>query len=146
MPKITQITIRRLFNLGSYEHISYDLKVEVGDKESAAKTLTNLEKILNGLAPLKDKVQPYEIEREDRRVAEMLSERNKIGDVEFKQKHGFFEGTPLEYIARCAKNVEEIKARRSNYEQRLKQSHAMLDDIGGEAKWKDAKLDWEICD
>ena len=39
-----------------------------------------------------------------------------------------------------------FKTRRAKYEERLKGAHAMLDDIGGEAKWKDAKLDWESND
>ena len=142
--KVTKITIGRLFNLGSYEHVRYDITVEIGPKESVEKALTNLEKIIEGLAPLKDKVQRSEIEISERRVSGMLLELNKIGDAEFKSKHGFFEGTPLEYISRCEKAVEEIKERRAKYEERLKLSHAMLDDLGGEAKWKDAKLDWEL--
>jgi len=141
--KTTKITIGRLYNLGSYEHVRYEISVDVGPKESAAKALTSLERIMEALAPNKSKVEQSEIDRAERRVSEMLSERNKIGDDEFKRRHGFFEGTPLEYIARCAKSLEEEKAKREAYKERNAQARKLLDDLGGEAKWKDAKLDWE---
>lgn len=140
---VTKITIGRLFNLGSYEHVRYEISVDVKPKESAAKVITSLERILEALAPNKSKVDQSEIDRSERRINEMLSERNKLGDDEFKRRHGFFEGTPLEYIARCAKSLEEEKEKRESYKERHAKARKLLDDLGGEATWKDAKLDWE---
>jgi hypothetical protein len=137
-----QITISRLYNLGSYEHVKYEIAAEVPKSVKPSDFFIGLEKILKGLDP-RGGVPDYEIEREDRRVSEMLSERNKIGDEEFRRKHGFFEGTPLEYIARLAKSVEENKEKRDKYKERHRMAREALDNIGGEAKWKDAKLDWE---
>lgn len=49
---ITKITIGRLYNLGNYEHVRYDLTVEVKEGESAATAITGMEAIIAGLAPL----------------------------------------------------------------------------------------------
>lgn len=141
--KVNNISISRLYNLGSYEHMKVELSVSVSDDDSASKVLQNLERIVEAMEPRRDKVEQYDIDREERRVNEMLSERNKIGDDEFKRRHGHFEGTPLEYIARCAKSVEEQKQKRANYVERQAKARKMLDDLNGECTWKDHKLDWE---
>jgi hypothetical protein len=39
-------------------------------------------------------------------------------------------------------HAEQV-ARRSKYETRAKAARELLDNLGGTAIWKDAKLDWE---
>lgn len=141
--KVTNISISRLYNLGSYEHMKVELSVAVGENDKASKVLKNLEKIVEAMEPKRDKIEQYEIDREERSITEMLAERNKNGDDEFKRRNGHFEGTPLEYIARCAKQVEERKQKRKNYVERQEKSRQLLDDLNGEVTWKDHKLDWE---
>jgi len=142
---ITKITIGRLFNLGSYEHVRYELTAEIPAGESAEKTITGLEKILEGLKP-----ERYccvssrgEIERENHRIAGMKLELNKDGEDAFRRNHGHFVGTCIEYIARCESSAIESLGKRIAYEQRAKKARELLDNLGGAAEWKDAKLDWE---
>ena len=53
MPRstVTRITIARLFNLGSYEHIRYEVTVEVPEGRSASSALIGLETVLSRLSP-----------------------------------------------------------------------------------------------
>ena len=141
--KVSKITVARLYNLGSYEHVRYELTVDVGKGESAQKALVNLEKILDALSHRGGGDTDANIACAERRVADFLTERNKIGDAEFKRKHGYFEGTPLEYIARLHNGVEEAKTKRAAYKERHAQARKLLDDLGGDATWKDSKLEWE---
>ena len=39
--------------------------------------------------------------------------------------------------------VEEYKAKRASYRERHIKARQLLDDLGGEVTWNDAKLDWE---
>ena len=48
---ITKITIGRLYNLGSYEHIRYELTCEIPSGESPATALIGLEKLIGALNP-----------------------------------------------------------------------------------------------
>ena len=84
-----------------------------------------------------------ELKREKRHVDEMIQELLKDGEDKFRQRHGHYEGTALEYIARCQKCYQENLDKRVHYEDRARQARKALDDLGGESKWKDSKLDWE---
>jgi len=70
---IKTITISRLYNLGSYEHVKYEIGLELQKGDSPSKTLVALERIMEALSPNKDKTQDYEVEREERRVNDMLA-------------------------------------------------------------------------
>lgn len=84
------MTIGRLYNLGSYEHVRYELTAE-----------------------------------------------------EFRRRNGHFEGTPEEYVQRCKEMHGQNVAERNAWEERSAKARKMMDDLGGAAKWRDAKLDWE---
>lgn len=143
--RITKITIGRLYNLGNYEHVRYDLTAEVAPGESARKALIGLEKIVMALAPEKQACVHTrgELEREINRVAEMRKRLKELGADEFRRREGHLEGTPLEYIRRCQQTVAENQKRRGDYERRCAKAREYLDAIGGAEKWKDAKLDWQ---
>jgi len=143
--KTSKITIARLFNLGSYEHVRYEITVDLEAKDSAEKALIRLEQIMEALKPESKACVSTEgeLEREKRRVDEMIQELIKNGEDAFRQRHGHYEGTALEYIARCQKCYQENLLKRTYYEDRAKQARAALDNLGGDSKWKDAKLDWQ---
>jgi len=144
---VTKITIGRLYNLGSYEHVRYEISVEVRDGESAKDAMLGVEKILTALAPeSKCCVQSQgEIEREKHRVDGMFLDL-QLPDEEFRRKHGHFVGSPLEYATRCKESWMNNRIKRENYEARAAKARELLDSLGGAAVWKDAKLDWETDD
>lgn len=143
---ITKITIGRLYNLGSYEHVRYELTVEVPQGESPATAILGMEKILEALNPKTHTHSRGELEREKRQVEEMHRRFSDEGPDEFRRYHGHFVGTPEEYIARCEESHAANVAARDAWEARSAKARKLLEDLGGAANWKDAKLDWENDD
>ena len=141
---ITKITIGRLYNLGSYEHVRYELTAEVPQGESAAVAIIGMEKIIAALSPKTSTHSRDELDREKRQVEEMHRKLSDEGPDEFHRYYGHdFVGTPEEYIGRCEKSHAENVARREAWEARSKKARLLLDDLGGAANWRDAKLDWD---
>lgn len=144
---ITKITIGRLYNTGSYEHVRYELTAEVPQGESPATALLGMEKLLAALSPKTSTMSRYELDREKRNIEDMHRLLYEKGPDEFRRHHGWsFVGTPEEYIARCEESHAENVARRDAWEARSAKARKMLEDLGGAANWKDAKLDWENDD
>ena len=144
---ITKIEIGRLYNLGSYEHVSYKLTVEVPQGESAATAIIGMEKILEALSPKTATHNRGELAREKRQVEEMHRKLSDEGPEEFRRHYGHsFVGTPEEYIGRCEQSHADNVARRNAWEARSAKARKLLEDLGGAANWKDAKLDWENDD
>ena len=141
--KISKITVARLFNLGSYEHVRYELTVDVSEKESTSAALIGLERILNCLSPNTHTKTRAELKRSQQYLLDMLALLRKEGAEEFRRRHGHFEGTPKEYIKRCTKNYLDGVRARIAWECKQEKARKMLDDLGGAAKWTDAKLTWE---
>ena len=146
--RTTKITIGRLYNLGSYEHIRYDITVELQPGESAEKAMLGLERIINGLAPESKwgVHSDIELDRERKRLGEMAEHLVKLDESAFRARYGHFVGTPLEYYLRCADGHANNVSRRAKAVTRAATARRMLDDIGGASQWKDAKLDWENDD
>lgn len=141
---ITKITIGRLYNLGSYEHIRYELTVEVPQGESPATAITGMEKILAGLAPLKNACIKSADELE--RMARAVEAMKTMPAVEWDRHYRGYEGTPTEIIERHQKSLEEDSVKSKAAIDRAKHARKLFDDLGGAANWKDAKLDWENDD
>lgn len=145
--KTTKITIGRLFNLGSYEHIRYEVTVELGEGDSAEKAITGLEKVLECLKPERNHAVETrsDLRREAARISELKAKLVRCNENEFRSGVGHFVGTPNEYIARIeAAHIAE-RAKRVDYEARCKKARALLDDLGASEQFKDHKLDWEEC-
>jgi hypothetical protein len=145
---VTKITIGRLYNLGSYEHVRYEIAVDVPVGQSAATTLIGLERIMEALAP-ESKACVHtegELDREQNRVLELQDHLLKLTEEEFRHKHGWFEGTPKDYCERIEKSHEEERIKRQKWEKRARKARMLLYSLGGAANWKDAKLDWENDD
>ncbi len=141
---ITKITIGRLYNLGSYEHVRYELTAEVPQGESAATAIIGLEKILTALSPKNSTHSRDELDRQKRQLEAMHRKLSDEGPDEFRRYYGHeFVGTPEEYIARCEESHAQDVAAREAWEARSAKARKLLDDLGGAANFKDAKLDWE---
>ncbi len=140
--KITKITIGRLYNLGSYEHIRYELTVDVPEGESAATAVLGMERILTALNPSKSTKDKAEIDREKHRLETMRA----LSDEDFRRQHYGFVGTKEEYLQRIQDGIDEATAKRLQWEARQGQARRLFDHLGGASKFRDAKLDWEDYD
>lgn len=120
-PKISQISVARLYNLGNYEHVRFELTVEVPAGASAKQTLFDLAAIVARLKPVK---KPYDFDTAMQVLNKSQEELN-----EFEKEH-------LDQYMQQVKDYSALKAlQRSAFEK--------LDALGGTSKRKDAKLSWE---
>lgn len=142
--RISKITIGRLYNLGSYEHVRYELTAEIPEGESAGTALIGMEKLLAALSPKTATHSRDELVRERRHLEEMAT-RLKLPEDEFRRHYGHFEGSPEQYYTRCVACYNDNLGRREAWERRSERARKLLEDLGGAANFKDAKLDWE-CD
>lgn len=143
--KVTKITVGRLYNLGSYEHVRYELTVEIPPGESATDAIIGVERILEGMKPESKSCihSQTELERESRHISALHELLSNEGSDEFRNRNGYFKGTPEEYIARCEQIYQENLTKRTAWDARAKKARELFDNIGGASEWKDAKLDWE---
>ena len=121
--RVSRITVGRLHNLGNYEHVRYEIAVDVPEGASAMQTLSNVERVLAGLDP-KPAVSEYDLQRASAALAKPVEdwsdwERDNV----------------TAYRNYIAKN-EAWRA-----EQKL--AREALDDIGGTSVYTDAKDKWE---
>lgn len=143
--RVSRITIARLFNLGSYEHVRYEVTVEVPEGASAARTLIGLERLMGAINPKApgSVKEVSTIRREQAHYEEMIG----LSDDEFRRLHGrsgdHFEGTREEYQERVRLSIEEDKTKRTEWESRSKLARRLFDDLGGAEHFTDAKLSWE---
>ncbi len=142
--RVSKICVGRLFNLGSYEHIRYELTVEIPEGSSAGAAIVGLEKILAGLSPLKNACikDQSEIDRLRREISEMRT----MPVVDWERRYGHCEGTAVEIIARYERQLEEDTTKRAEALARAARARQLFDDLGGAEKWTDAKLSWEEVD
>lgn len=143
---ITKITIGRLFNLGSYEHARYELTVEVPQGESAATALAGIERILDALNPRRPCNVPSE--EETKQAANRIATMRAMSPEDFERQYLGYgsEATQASYIASSEQDLADGIKRREEWQARAKRARALLDDLGGAAQWKDAKLDWDDDD
>jgi hypothetical protein len=70
---VTEITIGRLFNLGNYEHIRYEVKVQVGAKDHAGVVLQRLQEVMAQLNP-KPSVENWRLDEARKVLAKVEAE------------------------------------------------------------------------
>lgn len=138
--RVSKITIGRLHNLGNYEHVRYEMTVEVPEGESAATALIGAEKILNALAPKRPCGVPSEEESE--RQANTIATVKAMAEENW-QEHYYYKGSRTDHVAELEKNLTEGIEARKRWEAQQARARKALEDIGGAANWKDAKMEWE---
>lgn len=143
---ISRVTVGRVFNLGNYENVRYELSVDVPAGESAATALVALEKIIGALTPKGSPISEAELKRDKLQIEEMHRCLSNDGPDAFKRINAWHmagKESPEEYIAMreatLAENSKKLEAWKAKHEKARK----LLDDLGGAAVWKDAKQDWE---
>ncbi len=133
--KISRFTIGRLYNLGNYEHVRYELTVEIGEGRSAALALKNTLRLLRAVNP-KPPVPSYEYERAKSQIEKPEDWHKNIADKDEQKRER-------------KQMVEAAKKTVKKFETWVNRRHAaelVLDDIGGTKAFKDAKLSWDDDD
>lgn len=118
--RITRLTVARLYNLGNYEHVRYEITAEVPRGGSAKQTLLDTVGILRGLKPLKT---PYNLTTAQEVLAKAPAERTEA------------EKDRLEEYADVVNQHCGAKALRVI-------ALNKLDDVGGVSVKTDAKDSW----
>lgn len=122
--RITSIAVSRLYNLGNYQNVKYDLAAEVPPGVSAKKILLQLTHTLGLLKPI---FEPGC--RDEWEVALQKSEKER-SDWE------------KERLPEWTEQMNEYKKLLARRERAL----ASLDSMGGSSTEKDAKVTWEDSD
>jgi hypothetical protein len=121
--RVASICMKRVFNLGNYENIQYEISVEVGEKDDPGKILTSLELILEDVQA-KSGVETYQLCN----YREMLAKPKKELTQHEKER--------LPYYREQIKKHEEAMKRREK-------ARAALATLNYTSTRKDAKLGWE---
>lgn len=122
--KITRIAIGRLHNLGNYEHIRYDVTVDLTNGENPGLIISRLEKLLGALAPIVKNDYDY------KRAVTIMSDPERAKDEP-------------------AGNIELYKRRIEKHDkaiERRERALALFGALGGASEHTDAKDKWEDDD
>lgn len=133
--RTSKITIGRLYNLGNYEHVRYELTVEIEKGESPALALRNVMRVLKAANP-KPPVQPYEYETAVKKLAASDDWMKNVTDAAERKRR----------IKDMVKEAKEIVKKWDTWVARRKAAEKLLDNIGCTKVFKDAKLDWHDDD
>lgn len=138
---ISKITIGRLYNLGNYEHIRYEVTVDVAPGESAAQAVLGLESIMRGLKPVKmcGICSDDDLKRKSAEIARMSG----MDDATWEREFGHCTGTREDVIQRYVNSLEADRNKRSVTVKRAAKARADFDNLGGASVYTDSKDDWE---
>jgi hypothetical protein len=139
MSNIKTIQIGRVYNLGNYEHVRYEITAEVEPGEDPSQVMIGLEKVIEGLRPVKGVKSAQELNRSRMEVEKMRT----MSDAEWERSYGHYTGTRPEIIERYHVSYCKEVAARAEAITRANGARKMLSNLNGAAIWKDAKLDWE---
>ena len=111
-PRVTNITIARLFNTGNYEHVRFEVSAEVPKGVSAKNTLLELRAIVTRMKPVKKPYEYYRAIAAMNKLPEQLQEHEKLQLEDYKR-------IVSEYAAWKELQLDALKK---------------LDDLGGSSK------------
>lgn len=127
--RVTRITIGRLYNLGNYEHVRYEIAADVGDRGDACAVFTRLTRIIEALKPARFMNSMDGLQR---RIDGL---RSKIAAEPDESERRVLEDNIKESLSQIARQLR--------WEQRRQAAIQALEDLGGSSKEIDAKLFWD---
>jgi len=135
-PRIERITIGRLYNLGRYEHVRYELQVAIPEGADAAQVFKNTVTLLRSLNPR----PPVTVEAWEEAKEELAQDPAKMCqhfvDQDARQER-------IEEIFREARaKVELYEA----WSKRCREAQAAFSNLGGTSVFTDCKETWEEQD
>lgn len=119
--RITRLTVARLYNLGNYEHVRYEITTEIPPGGSVKQTMLDTWAILKALKPVK---KDYQL---DQAKEVVLKDSSQLS--EFEKAH------MDEYQALVKTHAALLQLRNEALNK--------LDDIGGTSVHTDAKDKWQ---
>lgn len=135
---ITKITIGRLYNLGSYEHVRYELTAEIPAGQSPATAIIGMENILGALNPKRPHGVPSE--SDIRNLESSLAATREATDEQVRRSYG---KSKYGRILSLHHSIAEGKSALARWNERQVKARLLLEDLGGAANYKDAKEDWD---
>lgn len=136
--KTTKITIGRLYNLGNYEHVRYELTAEIQESESAGTALIGLENILAALNPKKPHgvLDEHDLKNAQVRIQNVMEMSNEM----VLEAHG---KSKVAVLNEWQKKLDAAIERTQRWNIMQMRSRILLDDLGGAANYTDAKQKWD---
>lgn len=147
--KVTSITVGRLFNLGNYENVKYEVSVDLGKGDSAAKAMIGLERIFAAMAPESRYAipSPADLRSKAAYIEEMKKLLRTEGSQNFRHRYGLGpQVNPRDYIRRHQEELRKETQKRANYIDRNRKARELLDKLASSHKFTDAKLSWDDTD
>lgn len=134
-PRITRLTVGRLFNLGHYEHVRYEIAVEVPECADPVKAMSDLCSTLESLNP-KPPHDKVSIDQAKNFLKDPTAP-SWIGEDEAKQ----------DYIQKEIQNAQETISEMETWKDRRRHAMAAWAKAGGSQLFTDAKVLWDDdCD
>lgn len=138
--KVSKITVGRLFNLGSYEHVRYEVTIDLSESDDPGKCMRHLETLMEAMNPKGPTTTLDSIERAQRNYEAMIL----MDEDSFRRQHGYhISGTREEYQNRVAKGIAEDRVKLALWETKADWARNQLRNIGSVKIRKDAKLHWD---
>lgn len=122
--RVSSISVSRLYNLGNYQNVKYDLTCEVPRGASAEATLLEIVRIIRALGPIRS---PECLPQLESAREKSLTERSEYQKAHFH-----------EWLA-------EETSHRMKLNARMRAVHD-LDRLGGVATYTDHKMSWQDDD
>jgi len=115
-PRISSITVGRVYNLGNYENINYKITAEIPEGNNTADVFTQLEQVLEGLNP-NNPVGNWEIQRANELLSKPAKELNSY---------------EIEGLENAKERLKRFEAWKGNHVKALE----LLKSFGGSSKTK----------
>lgn len=134
-PRISRITIARLHNLGNYEHVRYEVTVELPPGTSPASVLHTLDRLVAELEPH----GPYS-------KSEVYLAQRKVSQPEPKLTDFSDWGSPTERLDEALRERHRAVQLLKHYDewrQRRDAAQRRFDEFGGTRVYTDAKDRWD---
>ena len=132
VPRVTRLTLGRVYNLGNYENMRVEVQVEVPTGSSATAAFVTVERLLSELGE-SCPVEEYAYNSAMNRAA--------LTDEQWKERCGDerWEAEKAEALKEFAALDQEMKA----WKHHQARARNMLDNLNATYTSKDHKLDWE---
>lgn len=133
-PKMS-LGISRLYNLGNYEHVRYELNVEVPQGVRPSEVMTKIVHLMQAIKP-KPPVPSYDYERAVKQLESPQEWHKNLKPAKARR------AAIKDMCVSAAKIVEEYET----WQKRRAAALDLLDALGGHATTTDHKIDWEDDD
>lgn len=121
-PTVSRITVARLHNLGNYEHLRYEITLDLPEEADPGHVLEEVSGVLEDLAPVPK--ADWHLKQARENIAKHPAERDEY-DIRNLPAH--------------TKAVEEHDEKKRRHDA----AAARLTALGGKREYRDAKDDWD---